>query len=299
MSSMNGVVNIHKPQGMTSHDVVLRARRILGEKRIGHTGTLDPMATGVLVLCVGQATRIAQYLEAGEKEYRAILRLGVTTDTLDAEGRVMETRNYVAPDRETVALALERFTGEIMQQPPAFSAVKIKGVPSYKLARQGKAEPNKARAVFIRSIELTAYEDPFMRLTVRCSKGVYIRSLCAELGELLGMGAHLTGLTRTRSGRFTLEESISLEDLAEKKVAGAAGGAITSLDEALAGFPVVPLGDAGALRIAHGNRVPCPASGLMDDGLVRLHNPSGKLVALARLAGGMLSPELVFSEMVD
>src|SRR5512135_1303728 len=134
---MDGVLNINKPSGVTSHDVVGSVRKILKEKRIGHTGTLDPLATGVLVLCIGKATRIAQYLEAGEKEYRAVMRLGVTTDTLDAIGRVLETRTYEKPDRRTLLRVMQQFTGTIMQSPPAFSAVKISGVPSYKLARQG------------------------------------------------------------------------------------------------------------------------------------------------------------------
>lgn len=151
---MDGILNIHKQSGMTSHDVVQAVRRILKEKRIGHTGTLDPMATGVLVLCVGKATRIAQYLEAGEKEYHAVMRLGQTTDTLDAEGRILETRTYIPPDRAQVLKALDGFIGAIMQQPPAYSALKVAGVPSYKLARQGKAEPLKPRAVTIASIEL-------------------------------------------------------------------------------------------------------------------------------------------------
>jgi len=195
---MDGVLNINKPTGMTSHDVVQLARRLLGEKRIGHTGTLDPLATGVLVLCIGKATRIAQYLEAGDKEYRAIMRLGVTTDTLDAEGRVLETRTYAAPDRATLLKVMQQFTGSIMQSPPAFSAVKIAGVPSYKLARQGRAKPNKPRPATIYSIDLTAFENPLVNLTVRCAKGVYIRSLCADIGDALYAGAHLTGLQRTK-----------------------------------------------------------------------------------------------------
>src|SRR5208337_1409573 len=169
---MDGVVNINKPSGVTSHDVVQMARRMLKEKRIGHTGTLDPLATGVLVLCIGKATRIAQYLEAGKKEYRAEMRLGVTTDTLDADGRVLETRTYKPPDRAAILDVVHRFTGTIMQSPPAFSAVKIAGTPSYKLARQGKALPNKARPATIHNIDLTAFEDPFVRLTVQCAKGV-------------------------------------------------------------------------------------------------------------------------------
>ncbi len=188
---MDGVLNINKPSGVTSHDVVESVRKILHEKRIGHTGTLDPLATGVLVLCAGRATRIAQYLEAGEKEYKAIMRLGVTTDTLDAEGQILETKSYIPPDRQKIIEVLRGFIGPIMQRPPAYSAVKVAGVPSYKLAREGKAQLLKPRAITIYSIELTAFDDPVVSLLVRCSKGVYIRTLCAEIGDALGMGAHL------------------------------------------------------------------------------------------------------------
>jgi tRNA pseudouridine55 synthase len=293
---MNGVVNINKPSGMTSHDVVQHARRILGEKRIGHTGTLDPLATGVLVLCVGKATRIAQYLEAGEKEYRAVMRLGITTDTLDAEGRVLETRPYTAPDREALITVIGKFTGTIMQRPPAFSAVKIAGVPSYKLARQGRAEQNKPRPATIHDIELTAYDDPFVTLTVRCAKGVYIRSLCSDIGEVLGSGAHLTSLQRTRSGGFRLASCVTIDELAAMVSTGAVDKAVIPIDEVLAEFPAVPLPAAESGRISHGNRVTCPAAGANRDGdLVRIHDPSGGLVAIARVDKGFFRPELVFS----
>ncbi len=169
---MDGVLNINKPSGMTSHDVVERVRRILREKRIGHTGTLDPLATGVLVLCVGKATRIAQYLEAGEKEYKAVMRLGVSTDTLDAEGQVLATKSYTPPEKQRIIEVMKGFTGSIMQRPPAYSAVKVAGVPSYRLAREGRAELLKPRPITIFSIELTAFEDPLVSLLVRCSKGV-------------------------------------------------------------------------------------------------------------------------------
>jgi tRNA pseudouridine55 synthase len=293
---MDGILNIHKRSGMTSHDVVQAARRILKEKRIGHTGTLDPMATGVLVLCVGKATRIAQYLEAGEKEYEAVMRLGQTTDTLDAEGQILETRTYVPPDRAQVLKALERFTGSIMQQPPAYSALKVSGVPSYKLAREGKAEPLKPRAVTIANIALQHFEDPFLSLAVRCSKGVYIRTLCADLGEVLLAGAHLTKLVRTRSGRFTIETSITLDRLAELGEAGSLGQALVSMDEALADMPLVAVNEAESGRIQHGNSVPLLGNySWAGSPLLRIHGPSGVLLALGRPVQGAIRPELVFS----
>lgn len=293
---MDGVVNIHKPSGMTSHDVVQKVRRILKEKRIGHTGTLDPLATGVLVLCVGKATRIAQYIEAGEKEYKAVMRLGITTDTLDAEGGIRETRSYTPPEHQAILDTLKLFIGPIMQQPPAYSAIKVAGVPSYKLAREGKAKPLSPRPVHIYDIVLTEYDDPFVSLTVRCSKGVYVRTLCADIGETLGMGAHLTGLVRTRSGRFGIEQAITLDQLERLAAEATAEQALISTSDALADFPMVLLDATESARIMHGNQVVCPGSlaNRMSE-LVRLHDSGGRLLALARVAAGFLKPELVFS----
>ncbi len=293
---MDGVLNINKPSGMTSHDVVQKVRRLLKEKRVGHTGTLDPLATGVLVLCVGKATRIAQYLEAGEKEYQAVMRLGVTTDTLDAEGKVLETRTYVPPDKSQVQNALKEFAGEIMQRPPAYSAVKVGGVPSYKLARLGKAEPLKPRSITIHCIDLTAYNDPFIHLAVRCSKGVYIRTLCADLGEALGTGAHLTGLTRTRSGRFRIDDTVTLDQLAVMSAEGVVQQVLVSIDKALEDFPALTLDEVESARMAHGSRIVRPEGALkMEGSLVRIHDRAGSLVALARSGKDELRPELVFS----
>lgn len=293
---MDGVLNIHKPSGMTSHDVVERVRRTIGERRIGHTGTLDPLATGVLVLCVGKATRIAQYLEAGEKEYKAVMRLGITTDTLDAEGRVLRTTPYPQPTKEMITEIMKGFTGSIMQRPPAYSAIKVAGVPSYKLAREGNAEPHKPRPVTIYGIELTDYDDPLASLTVQCSKGVYIRTLCADIGETLGMGAHLVKLERTRSGNFRLDHAITLARLDDMTAAGTVENALLPIDAALADFPLVPVSAAETVRVLHGNQIPCPGSFAGNtDGLVRLHSPAGRLLALARVVAGVLRPDLVFS----
>jgi tRNA pseudouridine55 synthase len=293
---MDGILNINKPSGMTSHDVVQKVRWILKENRVGHTGTLDPLATGVLVLCVGKATRIARYLEAGAKEYQAVMRLGVITDTLDAEGRVLETRQYAPPARADIERVMRGFIGVIMQRPPAFSAVKVSGIPSYKLARQGKAKPLDPRPVTIHGLELTSYEDPFVSFTVRCSKGVYVRTLCADMGEALGTGAHLTSLVRTRSGRFTIEQALSLDELADIASSGGAHQAMTVIDEALADFPAILIGDEEALRVMNGNQVSCPSS-LATGGIdvARVHDPAGRLLALVRVVAGNLRPELVFS----
>lgn len=292
---MNGILNISKPSGWTSHDVVQKVRNISREKKVGHTGTLDPLATGVLVLCVGKATRIARYLEAGVKEYSAEMQLGVTTDTLDADGAVIETRQYRAPDREAIEDVFQSFTGEILQRPPVYSALKVAGVPSYRLARQGRAKPLKARPVTVYHIEFTGFTDPFLRLTVRCAKGLYVRSLCADIGERLGMGAHLTRLVRTCSGRFRLEQAITLEALAHRAAEGRLESALIPIDEALADFPAVAIGAPEAGRVKNGNQVPTPLSFPPGgDGPLRVHDQAGRLLALARARGGMLKPELVF-----
>jgi tRNA pseudouridine55 synthase len=281
---------------MTSHDVVASVRRILKEKRIGHTGTLDPLATGVLVLCVGKATRIAQYLEAGEKEYEAIMRLGVTTDTLDAEGSVLDTKSYTSPDPQKIVAVMQSFIGAIMQRPPAYSAIKVSGVPSYKLAREGKAKPHASRPVIIFSIELMSYEDPFVRFTVRCSKGTYVRTLCADMGETLGMGAHLTSLIRTCSGSFRIKDAKTLDELARVVAAGSVEQALVSMDEALSDLPAIPVNEAEAARVLHGNQIVHPGSPVQSGKeRVRIHDPSHRLLAIARLEAGMLKPELVFS----
>jgi tRNA pseudouridine55 synthase len=294
---MDGVLAINKPSGMTSHDVVQAVRRILREKRVGHTGTLDPLATGLLVLCMGKATRIARYLEAGEKEYTAVMRLGVITDTQDSDGRTLETRTYTPPVREAIIGLMGRFTGSIMQEPPVFSAIKVSGVPSYKLARQGKAKPLAPRHVTISSIDLLEYDDPFIRLSVRCSKGVYIRTLCADIGNALGMGAHLTGLVRTRSGRFRLDKAVTLESLSEAASSAAIDSVLVSIDEALAEFPVAKIDEAGAGKIVHGSSISWPEmQPAARDALIRVHGPSGSLLAVARAVAGMLKPELVFAE---
>lgn len=293
---MDGVLNLNKASGVTSHDVVESVRKILRERRIGHTGTLDPLATGVLVLCVGKATRIARYLEAGDKEYKAIMRLGVTTDTLDAEGQVLATKSYLPPDRQKVLEVMQGFTGSLMQRPPAYSAIKVAGVPSYKLAREGKAELLSPRLVKIFSIELTALEDPLVSMTVRCSKGVYIRTLCADIGDALGMGAHLAALERTRSGSFSIDHAVSLDQLQNMMTAGALEQAVTPIDKALDNLPLVPISEAETTRVLHGNQIPCPGSlANSSSDLVRLHSPAGRLLALARVVAGVLKPDLVFS----
>lgn len=297
---MNGILLIQKPKGWTSHDVVSKARRILQEQRIGHTGTLDPLATGVLVLCVGKATKIVRYLEADDKEYTAELKLGTTTDTQDAEGRVLEVREHTPPSRDRVLEILQGFQGNIRQRPPAYSAIKVAGTPSHRLARSGPPPVHEERPVTVHEISLLEYEHPFVRFHVRCSKGTYIRTLCADTGERLGMGAHLTALVRTRSGRFGLDRAITLERLAELSSREQLASALIPPSEAMADFEAVTVNGTDAGRIVHGNAVTLPPSCRAEGpgARVRILDQEGRLVAVALAAGGKLRPETVLRENV-
>ncbi len=294
---MNGVLIVDKPGGWTSHDVVQKLRGILREKKIGHTGTLDPLATGVLVLCIGKATRIIRYLESDDKEYGAELTLGTVTETQDSGGRILEKRAYAVPTVERVKEVLDQFLGTVYQKPPAYSALKVQGVPSYRLARAGTLTEHRERAVTIHTIELLDYHDPLVRFNVACSKGTYVRTLCADIGERLGPGAHLTALVRTRAGRFRLDEAHSLEQIAQAAAADQTSSIMHSLRDALGTLPEIMVAGPDAARIVHGNAVPMPAchSPLDVPGRVRIINEDGALVAVGGLHGGLLSPETVIA----
>jgi tRNA pseudouridine55 synthase len=203
--SINGVLLVDKGQDMTSHDVVAVARRCLNTKKIGHCGTLDPMATGMLILVVGSATRIQDLLMSEDKEYTGTLTLGATTNTQDAEGEVVEQKPVPALTKEDIAAAFDQFKGDFYQTPPMVSAVKIGGVPLYKLARQGKEVEREPRLVRVYNYEITRVELPQVDFRVVCSKGFYVRTYAHEIGQKLGCGAHLSALRRTRSGHFKLE----------------------------------------------------------------------------------------------
>jgi tRNA pseudouridine55 synthase len=293
---VNGVLIINKPQGWTSHDVVNKCRRILQERQIGHTGTLDPLATGVLVLCIGKATKIVRYLEADDKEYTAELKLGITTDTQDADGKVLEAKVYSPPSIEKVRDVMNSFQGKIHQQPPAFSALKVNGIPSYRLARKGTIQEHKARPVTIHELKLIDFVDPVARFTVRCSKGTYVRTLCADIGDRLGMGAHLISLIRTRAGRFLLETALTLEQTSELAASGQAEKALIPLNDAVGDFPSLLIEESDIRRIEHGNAVSIPIGFELtpSNGPIRISTKDGRLLAMARAREGKLRPEVVF-----
>ena len=283
---MHGILLIDKPAGLTSHDVVRQVRRICRTRKVGHAGTLDPLATGVLAIAIGDGTKILQFLFADDKSYRADFRLGVSTDTLDADGDVIAQRPLPDDCQNRLETVLEQFRGHIEQVPPMYSALKKNGVPLYKLARQGETIERQARPVTIDRLTLLQVALPDVTIEVDCSKGTYIRSLVSDIGEALGCGAHLTALRRLASGQFHLADCISLERLQQAVDAGDAS-VILSLDRALQHFPAVQLGAEAAGALRHG--VPpelCDTSAaapLKDGQLVRLQ-VGGDLAAVARFA---------------
>ncbi|HOP79729.1 MAG TPA: tRNA pseudouridine(55) synthase TruB [Armatimonadota bacterium] len=299
---MHGILNINKPAGPTSHDIVAKVRRILKEKRVGHTGTLDPMAVGVLVVCVGKATRIVEYLVGQEKEYSAELVLGRTTTTQDAEGTETSSANASHITPEMVEEALSKFRGQIMQVPPMVSAVKHEGKRLYELARKDIEVERKPRQVTIYELEMTGFilgDRPVVGLRVVCSSGTYIRTLCADIGEALGVGGYMKSLVRNRVGTFRLEDSISLDELQQAAEEGRAEQLMVSMDEALASMPSVDVDSFGEKMIARGVTVAVAGSGNENE-LVRVRSESGELLAVGRLhlrgAASVVKPEKVFAE---
>jgi tRNA pseudouridine55 synthase len=307
---MDGLLLVDKPAGPTSHDVVARMRRVLGERRIGHTGTLDPGATGLLPLVLGRATRLARFLSATDKTYEADLRLGVATDSGDTDGRPVGAP-YAGPlpSRDEIEHALEGFRGTYLQQPPALSARKIAGRRSYTLARKARLESDAdsdpirpaPTEVTVSRIEILACEGSALKLLVDCSAGFYVRSLAHELGQRLRTGAHLSGLRRTRTGTFTVEDSIALAT-AERQPERARA-AIVPMVEALRGWSSVVLTADGVRHACHGRDLgpaDFAAAGGFDaassaHALVRLIDGTGELVGIAEAsrAPGLLHPSVI------
>lgn len=319
-TALDGVLVLAKPQGWTSHDVVAKVRSLTRARKAGHTGTLDPSATGVLVLCLGKATRIAEYLLESDKAYRAVLRLGVSTDTQDATGTVVHRHTGGLPDEARIRAVMGRLVGVHRQVPPMYSAVKVKGVPLYKSARAGRTVERPAREVTVRSLQIlriapTPSEDspptmvgvggapgagppPTMidvLFDVVCSKGTYIRTLCADIGETLGVGGHLAGLERRKVGRFGIEEALSLEELAELAARDAVGTRLLTLTEVLADLPAIIVDEAAAEGVRHGGAVPAGhvrgGDGPWAIGApVRVHGLDGRLLGIGRIPPGAEDP---------
>ncbi len=295
--SVDGILVINKPRGLTSHDVVSRVRHLTHQRRVGHAGTLDPLATGVLVVCLGQATRVAEYASGSDKSYCAEIVLGVATDTYDADGRIT-ARSSVQVSLEDIQSALAGFLGPIMQAPPAYSAIKQGGEPLYKAARAGLEVTTEPRPVRIDALRVVSYQEPVLVLQVDCGKGTYIRSLAHDLGQRLGCGAHLSALVRLRSGRFLLEDAITLDDLALAVEFGYLDHFLYAPDETVLDQPAVILGPERATSIRQGKGLamtPAPASD-REPVLCRAYGLDGEFLALGQLdrQAGWWQPHKVF-----
>jgi tRNA pseudouridine55 synthase len=304
----DGILNLDKPRGLTSHDVVDRVRALTGVRRVGHAGTLDPLATGVLLICIGRATRVTEYLMAGRKAYRTCVRLGITTDTYDADGQVV-AEAPVEVGRAQVETALECFRGTIAQVPPVYSALKHEGTPLYRLARRGvdveRLSLLKARQVEVFRLKLTTWEPPECVLEVTCSPGTYVRTLAHDLGQALGCGAHVTALTRLASGDFHLEDAVTLEEFTQSVSGGCWLDLLHPLDAALARFPALHLDADAAWRLCSGQAVEVHDCGdvEMETGereeaacLARAYGPGETFLALVAYepAAGVWRPRKVF-----
>lgn len=249
---INGMINVYKEAGFTSHDVVAKLRGILKQKKIGHTGTLDPDAVGVLPVCLGNGTRLCDMLADKDKEYVALMRLGIVTDTQDMSGRVLR-QSVVSCKEEELRQTVLSFTGKYLQIPPMYSALKVNGKKLYELARQGKEIERAARPVTIKEIEILSIDMPFVKIRVECSKGTYIRTLCHDIGEKAGCGAAMETLVRTRVGRFTLEEAVTLSEIETMVQEGRIMQKIIPADYMFEMFPKAVVKKEFRKRIDNGN----------------------------------------------
>ncbi|HXX81717.1 MAG TPA: tRNA pseudouridine(55) synthase TruB [Thermodesulfovibrionales bacterium] len=288
---MNVVINLNKPKGISSQQAVTRVKRITGVKKAGHAGTLDPMATGILLVCTGEATKITRFLSDLDKEYLTMMKLGEKTDTYDSEGAVVQRSEGFSLEQEDVENVLSKFRGTIEQIPPMFSALKMGGRPLYSLARRGIMVERARREVTIHGMEITGFSLPFVEVKISCSKGTYIRSLCNDIGETLGMGAHITSLQRTRIGRFRIEDSITLDELQESP---ATGNAFVNIDDALGHLGEISLDKKDFDKARNGLSVTQHAPGLQQGSFVRVKDPSGHLFAIGRVLEGTVRMDRVF-----
>ena len=309
---MDVIINLNKPSGITSHDAVTRVKRLLGARKAGHTGTLDPMATGVLLICLNEATKISRFLLGMDKKYRARVKLGERTDTHDSQGRVIERKDISSVTENSITRTVEMFKGCIKQKPPMYSAVKINGETLYKLARKGIEIDRPERAVEIYDIAVLGIDLPYFDLTISCSKGTYIRTLCDDIGTGLGTGAHLVSLERTGIGFFSIEKSVIFDDLGKDKKnfspleeffhQGSGNrertfpteGAFYSIDTAIAGLKEIFLDEADYKKAKNG--VPIifnKTNELSNDESVRLKGPLGNLFGIGRVYADMIRIERI------
>ena len=289
----NGILVIDKSAGWTSQDVAAKLRGVFHERRVGHGGTLDPMATGVLPVFIGRATRAAEFLESAEKEYVAGLRLGVVTDTQDTSGTVLET-NSVCVTRAQLEVALRQFLGPIEQIPPMYSAIKINGQKLYELARRGQEVARKPRSITIHALELLEGESADWTVRVRCSKGTYVRTLCHDLGRALGCGGCMSSLRRTRAGSFTLAQAVTMQQVLDFAAGQDPQQLLMPVDAVFAAHPplIVTLGQAAKLK--NGAQV---KDWQFQPGTYRVYAEDGEFLLLGRVEGGVLTTIKSFFEV--
>ncbi|MBI4843487.1 MAG: tRNA pseudouridine(55) synthase TruB [Nitrospirae bacterium] len=284
---MDLVISLNKPKDITSQDAVTAVKKILKVKKAGHCGTLDPMATGLLLICTNKATRIASYLSDFDKEYAAVMKLGESTDTQDAYGEVISKADRIDVSEADIEAELSSFTGQISQLPPMFSALKHKGKPLYEYARQGIDIARTSREVNIKSIELLNFDLPFVRLKVACSKGTYIRTLCNDIGKKLGAGAHMTELQRTAIGQFNINESLTLDELKDADLSRPDNRGIYTMDSALKWMPEFKTDEGMAEGVRHGNPVVIGQGVNLSEDIknaqgIRIKSPDNELLAIGR-----------------
>ena len=283
-----------KPAGWTSQDIVSWVRKHFKIKKVGHTGTLDPMATGVMVLCLGAYTRLSSYVTNSDKQYRAVVRLGACTDTLDAEGEVQARSSHVPNKMEDIASVVSGFEGEIEQVPPMYSAVRIGGRRLYGLARKGVDVERPVRQVHVTRIAITSYRSPLLHLDVHCSKGTYIRSLADDIGRKLGCGGYLCTLRRTAVGSVMLSECITLNALRE--IDDTAKISLIDVQTVLSDLPPLQLRKLQQVRFTNGNSVSDISTGIPDDTLVNVQDLHGFVLGIGQMVDGFLKPIRVISQ---
>lgn len=281
---IHGIINVYKEKGYTSHDVVAKLRGIAGQKKIGHTGTLDPDAEGVLPVCLGKATKVCELLTDKDKTYRAVLFLGQTTDTQDASGTVLETSDVSNLNEVQVTEAVQSFVGEYAQIPPMYSALKVGGKKLYELAREGKTVERKARNVMIHSIKILRVDLPRVEMEVSCSKGTYIRTLCHDIGEKLGVGGCMESLLRVQVGRFVLADSLRLSEIQKAKEDGNLEKILQPIDSVFEQYRAVRIRPDQEKRLQNGNsfRKPDRSQNYDDQEMVRVYDSNGHFAAVYR-----------------
>ena len=298
---MDLIINLNKPKGITSHQATTEVKKIFKAKKAGHAGTLDPSATGVLLVCLNKATRLASYFSSLDKEYRAVMKLGETTDTQDADGTVIWKKDKIEIDASLIKNTLHLFGGEILQKPPIFSALKYKGKPLYKYAKRGIEITIEPRKVFIHSIELLNIDIPFVGFRVICSKGTYVRTLCNDIGEKLGVGAHLFELERTAIGQFSVSDSLSMEKLKSIDTEHLPQTGIYSMDSALSWMPEMKINESLVRVVKNGNPLEISKCHGFSDDLktaagIKIKSPDGEFLALGSFSAdkNVVKMDIVF-----